>query len=131
MALPPSHILLASSVPCVVDIILTIERGVRTGHELSKCKRVDAGDFIEFGTLAEEIKSLRLVLPEELFLYLCKNTKNMALHGIRSRERGGRRSVCVPPTQCPPMAYIECVMGVVKAGHGALVMFNVTSNVLS
>ena len=92
---------------------------------------MDAGDFIEFGTLAEEIKSPRLVLPEELFLYLCKNTKNMALHGITSRERGGGRSVCMPPTKCPPMAYIECVMGVVKVGHGTLMMFNVTSNALS
>ena len=37
-------------------------------HDLSRCKRVDADDFIEFETLAEEIKSLRLALPEELFL---------------------------------------------------------------
>ena len=36
-----------------------------------------------------------------------------------------------PLAQCPPMAYIECVMGVVKAGDGTLMVFNVTSNALS
>ena len=93
---------------------------------------MDAGDFIEFGTLAEEIKSLRLVLPEELFPYLCMNKMYMSSSHGRERVRGRKKKcVPVPPTQCSPMAYIECVMGVVRAGHGALMMFNITSNALS
>ena len=49
---------------------------------MQKC---DAGDFIEFETLAEEIKSLRLVLPEDLFPYLCMN--KMYMSSSRGRER--------------------------------------------
>src|SRR4051812_38470402 len=60
-------------------MILTIRIGVRMEHDLSRCKTGDTGDFIEFVTLAEEIKSLRLV-PRRVSLSLYEQD----VHGIIS-----------------------------------------------
>ena len=69
--------------------------------------------------------------PGGAFPYLCMNKMYMrSFPWERKSERRKKKCVRVL-TQCPPMAYIECVMGVVKAGHGTLMMFNLTSNALS
>ena len=60
----------------------------------------DAGDFIEFGTLAEEIKSLRLVPGG--FPYLCMNKIYM---GSFPWERKKKKS---PFVVMVGVAYIEC-----------------------
>ena len=61
----------------------------------------DAGDFIEFGTLAEEIKSLRLV-PWRVSLSLYEQD----VHGIISM--GEEEEERVPLVVMVGVAYIEC-----------------------
>ena len=54
----------------------------------------DASDFIDFGTLAEEIKSLHLALPEDLFFIFCMNKMYMCFFPCRrknEREEEGER----------------------------------------